>query len=975
MSAPAPSSAFLSNPDPAAADSSPGSTPERITAPMPVVWNRGIFLPEAELWLDAHGGQGLSFVSHAHSDHVANHQHIVCSVPTAYLLRERFGFKAEITALEFGEVWEHAGHRIVLTPAGHVLGSAMIHLTRLSDGQSLLYTGDFKLRHGLTAEPAKPLPADTVIMECTFGQPHYQFPPLAKVREDIHRWCRDALDHGTVPVLFGYSLGKSQEIQALLAGGDFEIAAHPAVAEMNEAYEQLGVRLPPWTKFSGDAEGKVLVFPPSTVRSTLLRKIKNKATAMVSGWAMNAGARFSYQMDEAFPLSDHADWPELLELLSLTNPATVLATHGNSAEFATALRRRGVNAWSLGGSDQMELILSLESGGDEMEGPGGTLKGVEAVGETGKDDGPFGEFCAVGDAVAAASGRLKKISLLAEYFRSLEDGEALSAAVRFLSGRPARTRSELQSMGTGWAVIRFSLLEATGHSARHYREISRTQADAGRTAYLLLQNRTQPESWTLDGVQALFDRLRLARGPSGKTPLLTEAFRRLSARSGGFVVKILTGDTRLGLKEGLIEDAIAEAFAQPAEAVREAHMLSGDLGETARRARDGILSETAMSLFQPVRVMLASPEETATAVWERLAPHDAGERENAGDTDERRKKPAPDETASRESQSQKRGLPPAIWLEDKFDGIRAQLHHSPGERGHTEIYSRDLRGMEREFPDILSAAAGFRDEVVLDGEIIARAGDRTLTFFDLQKRLGRREADLFITEDVPLQFVIFDLLWLNGRSLLREPLHERRRLLESLALPPGFELIHVRQAGSAAQVQAEFQASKARGNEGLIAKDPGSLYAAGRRGKTWLKLKTSSLSLDVVVVAAELGHGKRSHVLSDYTFAVRDESTGALKIIGKAYSGLTDAEIEELTAHFKERTLEDNGHRRTVIPDLVLEIAFDSIQASKRHDSGLALRFPRIKAIRHDKTPEEIDTLQTARQMAVSPGRAGNPRS
>ncbi|RYD31806.1 MAG: ATP-dependent DNA ligase, partial [Verrucomicrobiaceae bacterium] len=742
--------------------------------------------------------------------------------------------------------------------------------------------------------------------------------------------------------------------------------------------EQLGVTLPPWEKYTGDSAGRVLVFPPNTVRSTLLRKIKNKVTAMVSGWAMNAGARFSYQVDEVFPLSDHADFPELLKFIELTNPGTILATHGNSAEFAALLRRRGLNAWSLGGNDQMELTLSLDTedapvtedgvSGDDDRGlriedqaephqpqsvvgpePRATGDIPATRSSVAFEDGPFGEFCTVGEAVGAAAGRLRKITLLADYFRTLTDGGQLDMAVRFFSGKPAATRAELQSMGTGWAIIRFSLLEATGHDARKYREVSRSQNDAGRTAYLLLQDRTQPRPWSLEEVQALFDRLRQARGPSGKTPLLTEAFRRLSALSGGYVVKILTGDTRLGLKEGLIEDAIAEAFAQPAEAVREAHMLSGDLGETARRARDGTLTDTAMRLFQPVRVMLASPEETAAAVWERLVPAAEAVEAEAGAVDG-------DESPVTESTG-------TLWLEDKFDGIRAQLHHSAG---RTEIYSRDLRGMEREFPDLLAAAGGFTDEVVLDGEIIARAGDRTLTFFDLQKRLGRREADLFLTDEVPLLFVVFDLLWLNGRSLLREPLHERRRLLEALALPTGFERIGVRQAGSAAAVQAEFQASKSRGNEGLIAKDPNSLYAAGRRGKTWLKLKTSSLSLDVVVVAAEQGHGKRSHVLSDYTFAVRDEDTGALKTIGKAYSGLTDAEIEELTAHFKERTIEDNGWRRTVIPDLVLEVAFDSIQASKRHDSGLALRFPRIKAIRRDKTPADIDTLGTARQMAVS---------
>ena len=221
-----------------------------------------------------------------------------------------------------------------------------------------------------------------------------------------------------------------------------------------------------------------------------------------------------------------------------------------------------------------------------------------------------------------------------------------------------------------------------------------------------------------------------------------------------------------------------------------------------------------------------------------------------------------------------------------------------------------------------------------------------------------------MTEDVPLRFVIFDLLWLDGRPLLKTSLTERRRQLEHLTLPAGFEIISVSRAGSPEKVQAAFLAAKARGNEGLIIKDPDSLYQAGRRGKSWLKLKTSSLSLDVVVVAAEQGHGKRSHVLSDYTFAVRDESTGELKVIGKAYSGLTDLEIEELTAHFKLHTLTDEGPRRTVVPNLVLEIAFDSIQPSKRHNSGLSLRFPRIKAIRRDKTVEEIDTLENARRMA-----------
>ncbi len=881
---------------------------------------------------------------------------MLCSKPTAYLLKERFGYKGEMIAPDWDEPWEHEGHRLVLTPAGHVLGSAMIHVTRLSDGATLLYTGDFKLQQGLTAEPARPLPADTLIMECTFGLPHYRFPPRDEVRAAIHRWCRDALDHGETPVLLGYSLGKAQEIQALLAGGDFRIAVHPQVAAMNAAYEALGVVLPPWEPYAGDPSGRVLVFPPQTVKSTLLRKVKNKVSAMVSGWAVNAGARFSYQTDEAFPLSDHADYAGLLELVRAVHPDTTLATHGNSAEFARDLRERGWNAWSLAGSDQLELGLGLGTSLGTFPEPADSRGGVVPESRT---DGPFGLFCAVGETVAAASGRLHKTTLLAEYFRTLTDSATLASAVRFLAGKPAANRSQLQAIGTGWAIIRLALLEATGVSALRYKEISRTQADAGRTAFLVLGEGAirDPRPWSLEEVQDLFDRVRLARGPAAKAALLTEAFRRLSAMSGQYVVKILTGDTRLGLKEGLLEEAIAEAFGQKADEVREAHMLSGDLGETAVRARDGTVGETMMRPFQPVRVMLASPEETAEAVWNRLA---GGDGISASITDS---EPASPVTALPESRGGLQVRAPLVWLEDKFDGIRAQLHVAGG---RAALFSRDLREMTTEFPEVLHHALTFQQEVVLDGEIIAYAAGRKLSFFDLQKRLGRKEADLFMPEEIPLRFVVFDLLWLDGHPLLKEPLHERRRLLETLPLPEGFERLAVMQAESAGAVQAAFHAAKARGNEGLIAKDPDSPYAAGRRGKSWLKLKTSSLSLDVVVVAAEQGHGKRSHVLSDYTFAVRDENTQELKVIGKAYSGLTDAEIEELTAHFKEHTLTDDGRRRQVVPNLVLEIAFDSIQSSKRHNSGLSLRFPRIKAIRRDKTAADIDTLAHAQKMADS---------
>jgi DNA ligase-1 len=312
--------------------------------------------------------------------------------------------------------------------------------------------------------------------------------------------------------------------------------------------------------------------------------------------------------------------------------------------------------------------------------------------------------------------------------------------------------------------------------------------------------------------------------------------------------------------------------------------------------------------------MLAGPEPSAQSIWAR--------------------------------HEESRSPSPSVWVEDKFDGVRAQLHRS-GAR--VEIFSRDLRRVTAQFDEIAHAARALPVDVIFDGEIVAFAEGRRLTFFDLQKRLGRRAPDLFLGDAIPIFYLIFDLLFLNGRPLLGQPLRERRRLLESLDLPSAhMRLAAVTQADSADAIDAAFAQARARGNEGLIVKDPASLYTPGRRGLSWLKLKKELATLDVAVVGVEWGHGKRNAVLSDYTFAVRDEETGELRTIGKAYSGLTDQEILELTPHFQQTTLAILGKYHEVNPEIVLEVAFDSIQPSTRHNSGLSMRFPRIKAIRRD---------------------------
>lgn len=896
-----------------------------------VLWDGGIFLPEAGLWLDPPVGRELAFISHAHSDHVSFSQRTICSPETRVLMEARYGEAArgtEFVCPGWGETVEVAGHALRLHPAGHVLGSAMLHATRLADGATFLYTGDFKLRGGFSSEPADFPEAETVVMETTFGRPEFVFPPREVVAVEVLKFVRETLEDGGVPVLLGYSLGKGQEILALLGAAEVPVMVHRSMAGMTQVYGKMGREFPAWRPFRAEeAAGHVLVFPPSAARSPVIRKLRGVRLAMLTGWAMSPGARFRYQVDEVFPMSDHADYAELLEFVERVRPREIFTVHGFTAEFARDLRRRGHAAWSLREADQLELAMEvspLEAGNETAEiaetAAGFPLAEDFAVAAASEENDAFGRFARVCAAVGAEPSRLGKRDLLAGYLRELAE-EDLVRVVGWFSGNLA----DGAPVNAGWAVIRGALRVAGGINEAALRNLSRSQNDAGRTAFLVLAGRkfSAGGNTTLGEVAQLFRRLRETSGQAGKTALLAEALAEMAADEGSWLVRLLTGDLRIGMREGLVEEAVATASCCAADELREAAMLCGDAGVAALLARRGELAAAQPQLFVPVKVMLASPEETADAIWERLGPQ-------------------------------------AVWLEDKYDGIRAQIHASP-ER--VEIFTRDLKNVTSQFPEI-AGAEGIAEGMILDGEIIAFAEDKKLGFHDLQRRLGRKgEADLFFRSDISLRFVVFDLLWLDGAGLLREPLADRRKLLEQRKFPVDWKLIEVLRAETAGQIEAAFHSARRRGNEGLIAKDPAGIYRPGRRGKTWLKLKKAFSTLDVVVVKAEQGHGRRSHVLSDYTFAVRDE-TGALRTIGKAYSGLTDEEIEELTEHFSRRTISKRGNVRTVTPDVVLEIAFDSIRPSARHDSGLALRFPRIKAIRRDKSAEEIDTLAYARRLA-----------
>ena len=898
-----------------------------------VRYERGVYLPQQDFWLDPWDAKRFAFVSHAHSDHIAPHQEVIVSERTARLMRVRLPGARIEHPLPFGERRTIRGVEVMLLPAGHIFGSAQCLI--FAGEQTLLYTGDLKLRPGRSAEQAEWRHADTLVMETTFGVPRYRFPPTNEVIDQMIAFCGETIDAGEVPVLLGYSLGKAQEILCALEGAGLTPMLHGSVYQMTRIYEQLGQSFCKYVRYNpNDVAGKVLICPPSANRSRMLEKIPGKRVALISGWAVDPHAMYRYQVDAAFPLSDHADYDDLLRYVELVQPHRVLTLHGFAAAFATDLRGRGLEAWALSEENQMELHfgrteIALQS-----------LQGNSAAARRScksPQQSEFLDFANVGQVIGATPAKLEKIRLLSDYLRDLTS-EQLPISSTYFTGR-AFAQSDPRILQVGWAVIFRALQDATTIGDSEFHRIANRHGDAGKSAFEVLDGRTAPQPFTILESAEFFQNLQRARGPIAKAKLLRKRFSVLSASEGEYVVKILTGDLRIGLREGLVEEAISRAFDVSLEEVKQANMLLGDIGRTAVLASQKKLHSAELSIFRPIKCMLATPEPTADAVWNRFI--EVADRDKSG------------------------SIPATVYVEDKFDGIRAQLHRN---RERAEIFSRDLRRITGQFPELVDAAGRFDQELIADGEIIAFDEGRRLTFFDLQKRLGRKDdtADLFggAAANIPVAFVIFDLLWINGRSLLKTPLHERREQLGALILPPRFQRANITPARSAMELEQIFQDARQRLNEGLMIKDPESLYLPGTRGMFWFKLKRELATLDVVVVAAELGHGKRNNVLSDYTFAVRDEATGELLPVGKAYSGLTDVEITELTEHFKQNTIADYGRYRRVNPNVVIEVAFNSIQPSTRHASGLALRFPRIKAIRRDKTVDSIDTLQYARELA-----------
>ena len=565
----------------------------------------------------------------------------------------------------------------------------------------------------------------------------------------------------------------------------------------------------------------------------------------------------------------------------------------------------------------------------------------------------FAELC---QQLGETSSKLQKRALMAAYLRTLPLIEAGAAAL-YLAG-VAFAETDGRELKVGGSLLSRVLGDVSGTSQAAMHVAYLRHGDLGGAAQDLLQARLVPPTLGLGDLGAAFAAIAAAGKPAVKQHLLLELLQKATPLEAKYLMKIILGDMRTGIQVSLVEEAIAAAYAAPLAQVRTARMLNGNLPEVLELAAGGRLEEARMKLFHPLGFMLASPVETVEEALERFSIKEA-------------------------------------QMEDKYDGVRAQVHcGSPEHPGRVVVFSRSREDMTVSFPEIVEAFSRVEEPLVLDGEILAWADGRALPFSSLQARLGRKRVTAEMRLATPVVFMAFDLLYAHGETLMDLPLEERRRRLEVLVekeqprsrvgsrsssaqqgelsfdLPveadrlPRMLISPAIHLESVDQLEQAYVDARARGNEGVMLKARHSTYQPGRRGLAWLKLKRELATLDVVVTAAEYGHGRRAGWLSDYTFAVRDGDT--LRNVGKAYSGVTDAEIAHLTSFFLQHTLEDYGGIRSVEPLLVLEVAFNNVMRSDRHDSGFALRFPRILRIRDDKPVSEIDTLERVAEIYES---------
>jgi DNA ligase-1 len=657
----------------------------------------------------------------------------------------------------------------------------------------------------------------------------------------------------------------------------------------------------------------------------------------------------------------------------------------------------------------------------------------------------FSAVAELAEQLAGEAGRLKKRSAIAEAISAVhaaapESGDAGLFAL-YLAGTPF-AEADARKLNAGGALLSKAVLSVSGAHDVELTAAYRRHGDMGAAAFDLLTASPAARGTaelTLSEVADAFAGMAVAKTTAIRAALVEGMLRRAAPLEAKYLLKLMLGDMRIGVKQSLVEESIAVAANASVDAVRRAVMLEADLASAVRRAFADTLGEARMRLFHPLGFMLASPVETPEEAVERFTEKPVKEKKPAAkrgkgkrlavkdEAEEFRDAPVTDviedaeatagsfdklrtgsstraaRIAQDDSYLESKSFSIEAFLEDKYDGMRAQVHcGDASEPGRVVIYSRNRDDVTESFPELEEAFAQVQPErdgaLIFDGEILGWDLEqaRALPFAVLGQRIGRKRVSNEWRQQVPVVFMAFDLMYAGSELLLELPLRERRNRLEVVVenlvervtspvivderardlqsvLFAGVEseaverlmISPTRLVESAEDIDRAYADARARANEGVMLKAAGSVYQPGRRGLAWVKLKRELATLDVVVTGAEFGHGKRAGILSDYTFAVRGPR-GELLNVGKAYSGLTDTEIAEMSAWMMEHTLEDQGFFRTVEPLMVLEVAFNNIMRSGRHASGFALRFPRILCIRTDKPVSEIDTVERVEEVYQS---------
>jgi DNA ligase-1 len=536
--------------------------------------------------------------------------------------------------------------------------------------------------------------------------------------------------------------------------------------------------------------------------------------------------------------------------------------------------------------------------------------------------------------VEATKKRLEIIGMTADFLRRL-DAEEVEPAVSMILGRAFPKWSQ-KTLDVSWATLSGILQRTTEVDWDVFREAFTSTGDIGAAAKAVFEKTNVKKqalllekTLTITEVRHLLESIARTAGSGSrekKERLVTVLLSQASSVEAKYLIKIFVGEMRTGLYEGLMEQAVAKAFDVPLATVQKASMTMGDIGEVAAIAKtEGKtrLSQIGFKVFRPVKLMLA---QVASDVDEALAEHGG-------------------RTA----------------LEYKYDGARVQIHKRGGE---VQVFSRRLTDVTQSLPEVVEAVKNNikAEEAIVEGEVIAvDDGGHPIPFQHLMRRFKRVHEVQGMAEKIPVKLYLFDILLLDGESLISLPYVQRRKVLAENA----GEIPLTAQIVTDKKIIAEtfLKEAMGSGHEGLMAKKLDSPYTPGTRGKRWFKIKPVLEPLDLVITAAEYGYGRRHGWLSDYYLAARDAATGEFLNVGKTFKGLTDAEIIEMTRRLKELTVREERNRVVVLPKIVVEVAYNEVQESPKYKSEMALRFARISRIRDDKNPEDADTIEKVREI------------